>query len=611
MLPLPNAKLSRLGFLAIAWSFGHFTNVVGMAAPIAVRVEGAANNWRLTRGGQPYLVRGVGGDGDWSLLKKSGGNSVRTWGHEKLGEQLDRAQNLGLTITAGIWLGQVRQGFDWSDASSLVRQRQLIQDVVRKHKDHPALLVWALGNEMEDGEGKNGAVWSEINNLARLVKSIDPSHPTMTVIAELGGVKVRNLHALCPDIDIVGINSYAGARSVAKRYQENGGTKPYLLTEFGPPGIWETQKDSIGVYRELSSTEKASWYRSAYQQNVVDAKGACLGSYAFLWGHKQEVTATWFSMILPGGERLGAVDELTELWTGKPPTNRCPTIDALESEGKASVSAAAGARVPVTLRCADPDGDKVTVTWQLFGDAEQYGSGGDTEESAQAHRDAVRNTSERGAEVRLPNEPGLYRLFATVRDNHGGAAVANLPLRVPGSKSVVAGKSVKLPLIVYGEESDPPTFAPSGWMGDAKAIKLDPNCTTDPFAGKTCLRCEFSAEKGWGGVAWQHPPQDWGDRKGGFDLTGAKQLRFHARGEVGGEEVAFEFGLINRDKPFFDTAKKSLGKIQLDKNWREFTIPLGDLKATEDLTRIKTGFVWTVASSGRPVVFFLDDIRWE
>jgi hypothetical protein len=32
--------------------------------------------------------------------------------------------------------------------------------------------------------------------------------------------------------------------------------------------------------------------------------------------------------------------------------------------------------------------------------------------------------------VRLPSKPGGYRIFAFVHDDHGGAAVANVPLLV-------------------------------------------------------------------------------------------------------------------------------------------------------------------------------------
>lgn len=579
------------------------------AQPLAVRVEGTPGAWQLTRGGKPYFVKGVGGDGSWELLAKLGGNSVRTWGPDKLGEELDRAQRLGLTVTAGIWLGQVRQGFDWSDADSLIRQRELVRSVVTKYKDHPALLMWALGNEMEDPVGKNGAVWSEINNLARLVKSLDPQHPTMTVVAELGGDKVRNFQTLCPDIDVLGINSYAGAASVGKRYRELGGLKPYLLTEFGPPGIWEIPKDANGAYRELTSTAKADAYRQAYQQAVLGQPGTCLGSYAFLWGMKQEVTATWFSLLLRDGSRTAAVDTLSEFWSGRPPANRCPTIDKFEAS--ATTAMKPGTVVKVSLQAADPEGDPLKVTWELFSDEEQYGTGGDAEAAATKLSQAILRSDATSAEVRLPEDGGLYRVFATVRDGHGGAAIANLPLRVEGPAKTAAAKVATLPLVIYGEADDAPTFIPSGWMGDAKSIKLDPASKDRPQSGATSLRCEFSATTGWGGVAWQHPAQDWGDQRGGFNLTGAKKLVFEARGATGGEEVSFGFGLIGKEKRYHDTAKRSLGKVTLTKDWKRYEVPLDDLKAGEDLTRIKTGFVWSVASSGQPIVFFLDNIRWE
>ena len=144
-------------------------------------------------------------------------------------------------------------------------------------------------------------------------------------------------------------------------------------------------------------------------------------------------------------------------------------------------------------------------------------------------------------------------------------------------------------------------------MGDAKAIRLDPACPINPHTGNTCLRCEFAATAGWGGVAWQYPANDWGGQDGGYDLTGAKRLSFWARGEQGGETVDFKFGIIPRDKTYFDTAHGELRNVVLTRDggatkslWRK-----------QDLSRIMTGFVWSLASPGRPVVFYLDDIRWE
>ncbi len=213
-----------------------------------------------------------------------------------------------------------------------------------------------------------------------------------------------------------------------------------------------------------------------------------------------------------------------------------------------------------------------------------------------------------GAEIKLPTDGGLYRLFAIVRDTHGGAAAANTSVRVDAPKAVpTKGAKAKLPLRVYGEAGDPATYIPAGWMGDTKSIQLDPENATQPHTGRACLRCEFSAAKGWGGVVWQNPANDWGSQGGGYDLTGAKRLTFWARGEQGGEVVSFEYGILEKGKRFADTGSGSLPKVKLTKEWERYEIPVSG----QDLTRIKTGFVWTTQGAGSPVVFYLDDIQWE
>jgi hypothetical protein len=393
------------------------------------RVASKDGRFELLRNGEAYLIKGAGGGEDaLESVAKAGGNSVRLWGDEHLGKVLDRAQELGLTVTAGIWLGQVRQGFDWSDAVGLIKQREHVRAVVEKHRAHPALLCWALGNEMEDPQGKNGAVWSQINNLARMVKELDPQHPTTTVIAEIEGEKVKNFHALCPDVDILGINSYGGAASVGERYRKLGGTKPFILTEYGPNGIWETGRNAIGAYPELTSTDKAEAYRRAYRGAVLDSGGLCLGSYAFLWGQKQEVTSTWFSIFLNDGTRLGAAETVSELWTGKAPTNRVPVIKSLTLN--CAPTGKPGTTGVALLEASDPEGDPLKITWLLARDPEEYGTGGDKEKAPATFANAIVKTENQSATIVFPSASGLYRLFATVRDDHGGGAVANVPLRV-------------------------------------------------------------------------------------------------------------------------------------------------------------------------------------
>ena len=80
-----------------------------------------------------------------------------------------------------------------------------------------------------------------------MVHEIDPKHPAMTVIAEIGDKKVQKIHQYCPDIDAIGINSYGGGPSLAARYRAAGGKKPFVVTEFGPPGTWESGRNAFGA----------------------------------------------------------------------------------------------------------------------------------------------------------------------------------------------------------------------------------------------------------------------------------------------------------------------------------------------------------------------------
>jgi hypothetical protein len=290
--------------------------------------------------------------------------------------------------------------------------------------------MWGIGNEMEGfGDGGNPAIWSAVEAIAKLAKELDPNHPTMTVVAEIGGARVPSIHKLCPSIDVIGINAYGGGPTVAKRYREAGGTKPFVITEFGPNGFWESGKTAWGAPLEPTSTAKAAAYRKTYEGSVLAERGKLsLGAYAFLWGHKQEATPTWFGMLLKDGSRTESVDIMRELWTGKPPPNRCPTITSLKIAGHDQVQG--GSIVTASLEAADPEGDPLKVRWELHEEPTEPTAGGDAQKAPPTHPKSIERADERSADVRLPAKPGGYRLFAFVQDDHGGAAVANVPLLV-------------------------------------------------------------------------------------------------------------------------------------------------------------------------------------
>lgn len=577
-----------------------------LLAPSKVELSKAAIGWKLLVDGKPFVVKGGGGDASKQVLVSIGGNTFRTWGADNLDKQLDEAQKLGLKVAVGIWLGHREHGFKYDDPQQVSKQYETTKAVIEKYKNHPAVLMWSLGNEMEGFEvGDDSNVWLAIEDLAHMAKKADPNHPTMTVVAEIGGKRVEMIHQMCPSIDIVGINSYAGAASIYERYTKAGGKKPYILTEFGPPGTWETGKSAWQRPIEPTSTEKEGWYEKAYKQNALDHPELCLGGYAFAWGNKQEATATWFGMFLPDGTKLGAVDVMQKLWTGKAPANPCPRIASIEVVGDAAVDPSE--TVAVNLKASDPSGDALKASWYLTSDGGVLGRNGDKEDIPDTISGAILSSDAKSAKVKLPAAPGPYRLYAVLRNAHGGAAVANVPLRVRGAVGVELGGKVTLPFSLYKDSGSATPYVPAGWMGNAGAMKVDQACTIQPHSGSTCLRWDYTAGDSWGGITWQSPEGDWGDKPGGYNLTGAKKLVLWARGLTGGEQVSFAIGIIKSEKKYFDTAIVDGGKTTLTTSWQKIEIPL----AGKDLTRIKTGLVMTIGGQGKGITVFLDDIAFE
>ena len=417
--------------LILLCCLGLFAGPVLAAGASKVAVRGGDGRFTLLVDDKPFFIDGVGGDARLPLLKEIGGNAFRTWGADDLGPKLDEAQRLGLKVAVGVWLEHERKGGDYDDPKFAAAQVGRVERAVRAYKDHPAVLLWGIGNEMEGyGQGDKASIWKTVEAAAALAKRLDPNHPTMTVIAEVGGARVRSIHEFCPSIDLVGINSYAGLPSMPARYRAAGGTKPYAVTEFGVPGTWEVAKTDWGVAVEPTSTEKAAFLRKSYEKGVLaERDGLCLGSFAFLWGNKQETTATWFGLLLADGSRVGSVDVLHEFWTGAPPADRVPAIASLAVDTQRP---AAGATLTATLDATDPEGEMLETMWELRREATKLGIGGDAEEGPDLTGGAVVRGDAKGATVRVPKEVGAYRLFVIVRDGHGGAATANVPLLVEG-----------------------------------------------------------------------------------------------------------------------------------------------------------------------------------
>ncbi len=155
-------------------------------------------------------------------------------------------------------------------------------------------------------------------------------------------------------------------------------------------------------------------------------------------------------------------------------------------------------------------------------------------------------------------------------------------------------------------------YIPSGWMGDYGDIKQNDQFMQDPHSGSSCIEFVYSAKKsqeqGWAGVYWQNPTNNWGSKKGGFDLVGMTKLTFWARGAKGKEKIQ-KFIVGGIKGAYADSTMVEIGPIELTDQWKEYVINL----TGKDLTYISGGFGWTTTVDLNPqgATFYIDDIRFQ
>ena len=406
------------------------------AEAVPVEVVAFEGGYTLVRDGKPYLVRGAGVVGvGLDTLVKRGGNSVRTWGIEEAQSTLDEAEKFGLTVAMGLPVAAERFGFDYDDAESIAEQRTNVREAVLKYKDHPALLAWIIGNEL-DMSFTNHGVYDEVNELSRMIHELDPNHVTTTTITALDRETVELVRERAPDLDFVSIQAY-GALALMPKAIAYLGEGPFMITEWGPLGHWEVGKTRWGAAIEPTSTEKARHFLIQYRDLIMPYLGPGLGSYAFLWGHKQERTQTWFSLFTEGGASTGAVDALELVWTGKLPVNQAPVLESISLARRSasdSVRLTSQKKYVAKVVASDTENDDLTYQWSVKPESDATTIGGDLEASIADIPDVFDGAADEATVRLIAPEPGNYRIFVEVYDGQGNAAHANIPFMVLGKR---------------------------------------------------------------------------------------------------------------------------------------------------------------------------------
>jgi hypothetical protein len=429
------SKACSLWFaLVTVWATGCFA-APATEGPAVVKIVAKGDGYQLLRNGQSFFIKGACGTTHLQELAVAGGNSFRTYGP---GQVLDEAYKYGLSVLVGLNVAKPRFGFDYHNREAVARQLEKARQDVLKYKNHPAVLMWALGNEYLSGPQQDRIlIWQAVNEMAAMIKRLDTNHPVITVLAGAGN-QLRALDTYCPALDAVGINTYGGLLTLGESVVKTGWKRPWIVTEFGPIGYWEAPKTSWGMPLEDNSSLKAEFYLRAYRQ-TIERHPACLGSFVFLWGQKQEKTHTWFGMFLPEGNPLNTVDAMTMAWTGKWPADRCPQIGpgsicvCLEGTPQPLKECIVrpGARLICRVDATEPEQQAMTIQWDLRRDvADNPKQGGDREPATPPIEGAIVKSDNSEALIQVPTKPDIYRLFVYVLDPQGHAATANVPLLV-------------------------------------------------------------------------------------------------------------------------------------------------------------------------------------
>jgi exo-beta-1,3-glucanase (GH17 family) len=411
-------------------------------SPVKVEIVKSGDDYQLLRGGEPYEIRGAGMSiDDIERFAANGGNSIRNWTtiSDKQDTQalLDSAHAHGVTVALGLPMHAERHGFDYDDDAAIARQLEAMRTEVLKYRDHPALLAWLIGNEL-DHSNTNPRVWDAVNDVARMIHELDPSHPASTTLSGFKEDVVNEMLARAPDLDFFSFQLYGSLFGLPEQIRATGFDKPFMLTEWGTIGYWEMESTSWGAPVELTSSEKADVMLRAHNDIITPLEGQLIGSYVFFWGQKQERTPTWFGLLTRAGDMTEAANVMHSIWTGSWPANRAPRVDGLLLDGKdsrQSVTLEAGGSYDVRFDLSDHDGDGVTFRWVVRPESDATQTGGDLERDIPGLDGLIADPGGASTTLTAPG-PGRYRLFAYANDGHGHTAHANIPFLVPGEEGL-------------------------------------------------------------------------------------------------------------------------------------------------------------------------------
>lgn len=401
-----------------------------------VYIDHSDGRYTIVRNGKPYNIKGAGGESHFRELHEAGGNTLRTWDTTHLAQILDSAQKYNLAVIVGLPLPNSGDIAFYNDPQITQTRYRAIETIIKRFRNHPAVLMWCLGNELDfPYKWTYGDFYDSFNELTDMIHREDPDHPITTTILNFNPKYIFNIKLRC-DIDVLSFNIFSNLPLLRKNIADLAWLwkGPYMLLEWGINGPWEgTEQTAWGAYIEDTSKKKAEIYQQRYQRHMPLEDPRFLGACVFFWGNKQETTHTWFSIFDERGNTSEAVGIMQGIWTGKPSTVVYPELKymLLNNQGARdnillNPSAAASAEVLLFK-----GHERIrSIRWQIFRE-DWYRQ---NQLNSTRKLTPVTTVDSSGQNLRLsfstPKQEGPYRIFATIYDNAGNFASCNTPFYV-------------------------------------------------------------------------------------------------------------------------------------------------------------------------------------
>ncbi|MEJ7587799.1 MAG: glycoside hydrolase family 2 TIM barrel-domain containing protein [Ferruginibacter sp.] len=404
----------------------------------SVSIMQVNGQYNFFKDGKPFQVKGGAGFTYIKELAGCGGNTITCWDTSKLDITLKEAAKYNVSVIIGLDIPGGENTSYYENKKNITALYQAYTLIVSRYKDHPSLLAWSLGNELNFPFSLTATpFYKTYNRLLNMIQTKDFNHPVSTCVINIPKRIIMNLQWRVPALDFLCVNTYNGIKTLQKDLNAMMWVwkGPYLVSEWAPNGGWEAEATSWAAPIENTSTKKAEQYYELFTKYMPLDDPRFLGSLAFCWGSRQEYTYTWYSIFGEDGCPTEIKETLNDCWKDTltkhiAPKLRYMLLDSLGSNDNIILKAGSIHNLSVLLEPAESASD-LQYKWEILKEGWQtWGQTWNYFKKPQVEPGLIKDSSLQITNFVAPVKEGPYRVFVTVYNSKGHTATANTPIYV-------------------------------------------------------------------------------------------------------------------------------------------------------------------------------------